>query len=128
MPYRRLIHVGTRYTNSGLSICQYGHAKRLIKRLWRHRNDLFTFLDQPNVPFDNNTAERAICPAVIICRNMRGNRSQRGSDCQAVLMSLYRTMKQRGHGPVRTITNALATYLTTGHLPPLPAPKTTSDG
>lgn len=30
------------------------HAKRLIKRLRRHQNDLFTFLDQPNVPFDNN--------------------------------------------------------------------------
>ena len=36
------------------------HAKRLIKRLRRHQNDLFTFLDQPNVPFDNNAAERAI--------------------------------------------------------------------
>jgi len=33
------------------------HAKRLVKRLRRHRNDLFTFLDQPGVPFDNNAAE-----------------------------------------------------------------------
>ena len=41
-------------------------AKRLIKRLRRHRHDLFTFLDQPGVPFDNNHAERIIRPAVII--------------------------------------------------------------
>lgn len=41
-------------------------AKRLIKRLRRHQGDLFTFLDQPEVPFDHNAAERAIRPAVII--------------------------------------------------------------
>lgn len=104
------------------------HAKRLVKRLRRHRNDLFTFLDQPDVPFDNNAAERAIRPAVIIRKNSYGNRSQRGADCQAVLMSIFRTLKQRGHDPIRTIIHALATYLTTKQLPPLPEPKTTSDG
>jgi hypothetical protein len=41
-------------------------ARRLIKRLRRYRDDLFRFLDRPEVPFDNNYAERAIRPAVII--------------------------------------------------------------
>jgi len=104
------------------------HAKRLIKRLRRHQNDLFTFLDQPDVPFDNNAAERAIRPAVVIRKNSYGNRSQRGADCQSVLMSVFRTLKQRGHDPIRTIVHALAQYLTTGQLPPLPEPKLTSDG
>ena len=104
------------------------HAKRLVKRLRRHRNDLFTFLDQPDVPFDNNAAERAIRPAVIIRKNSYGNRSQHGANCQAVLMSIFRTLKQRGHDPIRTIIDALVTYLTTGQLPSLPEPKTTSDG
>jgi len=103
------------------------HAKRLIKRLRRHQNDLFTFLNQPNVPFENNAAERAIRPAVIIRKNSYGNRSKHGADCQAVLMSVFRTLKQRGHDPIRTIVSALTVYLTTGHLPPLPEPKTTSD-
>ena len=103
------------------------HAKRLVKRLRRHQRDLFTFLDQPNVPFDNNTAERAIRPAVIIRKNSYGNRSQRGADCQAVLMSIFRTLKQRGHDPIRTVVHALAHYLTTGKLPPLPQPEFTSD-
>jgi len=94
------------------------HAKRLIKRLRRHQNDLFTFLDQPDVPFDNNTAERAIRPAVIIRKNSYGNRSERGADCQAVLMSIFRTLKQRGHDPIRTIVATLTQYLTTGLLPP----------
>lgn len=104
------------------------HPQRLVKRLRRHQHDLFTFLDQPGVPFDNNTAERSIRPAVIIRKNSYGNRSQHGADCQAVLMSVFRTLKQRGHDPIRTIVAALAQYLTTGQLPPLPQPKTTSDG
>jgi hypothetical protein len=96
-------------------------AKRLIKRLRRHRDDLLTFLDEPNVPFDNNHAERAIRPAVMIRKNSFGNRSERGADAQAVLMSVYRTLQQRGHAPLKTIVDALSTYLATGKLPPLPA-------
>lgn len=103
------------------------HAKRLIKRLRRHQNDLFTFLDQENVPFDNNHAEREIRPAVILRKNSYGNRSQRGADCQAVLMSVFRTLKQRGHDPIRTVVAALEQFLLTGQLPPLPQ-KITSDG
>lgn len=95
-------------------------AQRLLKRFRRHRDDLFTFLDNAAVPFDNNAAERAIRPAVIIRKNSYGNRSQRGADAQAVLMSIYRTLKQRGHDPLETITNGLAEYLRTGKLPPLP--------
>jgi len=96
------------------------HAKRLIKRLRRHRHDLFTFLDQPGVPFDNNLAERAIRPAVIIRKNSHGNRSDQGADVQAMLMSIMFTLKKRGHNPVQTIQTALTTYLKTGQLPPLP--------
>ena len=95
-------------------------AKRLIKRFRRHREHLFTFLDDPTIPADNNHGERAIRPAVIIRKNSYGNRTQRGADCQAVLMSIYRTLKQRGHDPLATITNALSDYLTTGKLPDLP--------
>jgi hypothetical protein len=100
------------------------HAKRLLKRLRRHRNDLFTFLDQPGVPFDNNLAERSIRPAVIIRKNSYGNRSDQGADVQAILMSIFFTLKKRGHNPVNTIYDALTTYLKTGQLPPLPTEAT----
>lgn len=95
-------------------------AQRLLKRFRRHRQHLFTFLDDPAVPADNNHGERAIRPAVIIRKNSYGNRSPRGADTQAVLMSIYRTLKQRGHDPLATITNALSEYLTTGKLPAIP--------
>lgn len=101
-------------------------AKRLIKRLRRHQNDLFTFLDHDDVPFENNHAERAIRPAVIIRKNSYNNRSQRGADTQAVLMSIYRTLKQRGHDPLKTVVQALRTYAATGRLPALPSKITAS--
>lgn len=100
--------------------CDNADARRLVKRLRRHRNELFTFLDHENVSFENNHAERAIRPAVIIRKNSYANRSERGADAKAVLMSIYRTLKQRGHDPLNTIVTALKTYSTTGQLPPLP--------
>ena len=96
-------------------------AKRLIKRLRRHQGDLFTFLDQTDVPFDNNFGERSIRPAVIMRKNSYCNRSLEGAKTQAVLMSVYRTLKQRGHDPIASVSKALSEYVKTGKLPPLPS-------
>ena len=95
-------------------------AKRLIKRFRRHQDELFTFLDQSDLPFDNNLAERSIRPAVILRKNSYGNRSQQGADTQAVLMSVFFTLKKRGHNPVAILREALTVYLETGLLPTLP--------
>lgn len=95
-------------------------ASRLAKRLRKHSDELFTFLDTPGVPFDNNLAERMIRPAVILRKNSQSNRSEKGAATQAVLMSVFRTLKLRGHDPLTVIPQALRTYLTTGKLPPLP--------
>jgi len=95
-------------------------AARLGGRLSRHRDHLFTFLDRVEVPFDNNHAERQIRPAVIIRKNSLCNRSDAGARTQAVLMSVYRTLRLRGHDPTQTIADALRTLLQTGTLPSLP--------
>ena len=97
-------------------------AARLAKRLLRHCDEIFTFLDRPEVPFDNNLAERMIRPAVVLRKNSQSNRSERGAAVQSVLMSVYQTLKLRGHDPLATITEALRTYVATGKLPPLPPP------
>ena len=97
-------------------------SARLAKRLHRHQNELFTFLDRPEAPWENNRAEREIRPAVILRKNSQCNRSQRGAATQAVLMSVYRTLKLRDHDPRQAIADALATYAATGLLPPMPSP------
>jgi hypothetical protein len=95
-------------------------VKRLIKRLRRYRNALFTFLDHPDLPSDNNHAEREIRPAVIMRKNSYCNRSANGANTQAILMSVYRTLKLRGLDPLETIVTALKSYVATGSMPSLP--------
>ena len=95
-------------------------ARRLTKRLRRYGEYLFTFLDYLYVTAENNFGERQIRPAVILRKNSQSNRSDRGAATQAVLMSVYRTLRLRGLNPTKTITSALKTYLTTTKLPPLP--------
>ena len=99
-------------------------ATRLARRLARHRDHMLTFLRKPDVPADNNHAERQIRPAVIIRKNSQSNRSDNGAATQAILMSIYRTLHLRGLNPTQTIAHALRTYLKTGQLPPFPEPPT----
>src|SRR3954447_9075101 len=103
------------------------HARRLVKRLRRHEAELFTFLDHAEVPSDNNHAERQIRPAVMVRKNSYANGSDEGAETQSVLMSVFRTLKQRGHNPVSAVLEAVRAYLRTGQLPPLPA-RVTGDG
>lgn len=102
-------------------------AARLGQRLSKYRDQLFTFLDTPGVPPDNNHGERQIRPAVIIRKNSLCNRSEQGAATQAVLMSIYRTLKLRGHDPTKAIAEALRELLLIGKLPPL-LPKGVADG
>ena len=95
-------------------------AVRLGNRISKYRDQLFTFLDTPGVPSDNNHGERMIRPAVIIRKNSLCNRSEQGAATQAVLMSIYRTLKLRGLDPTQCIADALRTLLQTDTLPPLP--------
>ena len=105
-----------------LARAQYSDAdaSRLAKRLLRHADQLFTFLDYVDVPFENNFAERMIRPAVILRKNSLSNRSEQGAAAQAVSMSIHRTLKLRGHNPIATVSKALRIYVQTGTLPPLP--------
>lgn len=64
--------------------------KRLSKRLIKYRNEMFTFI-KAGVEPTNNNAEREIRPAVLMRKISYGNRSERGSETQAILMSVIRT-------------------------------------
>jgi transposase len=99
-------------------------CKRIQKRLRDFQHALLTFLDHDGVASDNNKAEREIRPAVIMRKNSGQNKSEKGADMQAVLMSIYRTLKLRGHNPMYAIHDALVEYIRTGKLPPFPEPVT----
>ena len=116
----RILRLGRRLDALIASEPNDADARRLPKRLRRTGDHLFTFLDYPQIPFEDNFAERMIRPAVVLRKNSQSNRSDRSASTQAVLMSVYRTLKLRRHDPLGAIADALHTYLQTGHLPPLP--------
>lgn len=99
---------------------QHLDAQRLAKRIEKYGNLLLTFLWYDDMPMDNNTAERAIRPAVMIRKNSYCNHSDRGALTPSILMTVFRTLKLRGHQPLDTILNALAESSRTGSIPSLP--------
>jgi hypothetical protein len=72
------------------------------------------------VASDNNAAERAIRPAVMIRKNSYANQSEQGATTMAVMMSVFRTLKLRNVQPIEAILGALTEYKQTGQLPKLP--------
>ena len=96
------------------------NVKRLVKRLRKYGEHLFTFLDHDGVPSDNNHAEREIRPAVIMRKNILCNQSKQGAQTQTILMSIFRTLRKRRLDPMTEIIQALRIYSTTASLPTLP--------
>jgi hypothetical protein len=84
----------------------YDHAKPylgvdcpqrvLAKRIERFLPELFVFVEYPQVPSENNAAERAIRPAVIARKISGGTRSAKGSETKMTLMSLFGTWAAQG--------------------------------
>jgi len=88
--------------------------------LKRHQNELFTFLEHLEVTADNNHAERMIRPAVIARKNSYCNRSPKGAETQAIMMSIFRTLHLRKEDLVVVLEQALQAYCQKGFIPPLP--------
>jgi len=78
-------------------------AKRLIKRLKRHRNELFTFIIYEGVSPYNNHAEQQLRKPVLTRKISQQNRSEQGAKTQAILMSLFRSIELQGLNPINTI-------------------------
>ena len=78
-------------------------AHRLIKRLKRHRNELFTFLEHEGVSPYNNHAEQQMRKPVLTRKVSQQNRSAQGAKTQAILMSLFRTAELQGQNPIEIV-------------------------
>jgi hypothetical protein len=74
-----------------------GHAcQALAKRLLRHEDELFQFVLIDGLSADNNLAERAIRPLVVIRKVSGGSRSAAGTKTRMALASLFQTWQARG--------------------------------
>jgi hypothetical protein len=77
--------------------------EKVRRRLWKQRDHLFTFLEQPDVPATNNLAERQLRPAVIARKISCGNKTGKGALAWAVLASVASTCRQTGRSFIESI-------------------------
>ena len=72
----------------------------LAKRILQFDAELFTFVEYPYVPSENNAAERAVRPSVIARKISGATRSEEGSNTKAVLQSLFGTWQIHHQDPL----------------------------
>jgi hypothetical protein len=96
------------------TVAKDNDVNRLIKRLKRHKKEVFTFLDYDVSP-ENSHAEQQIRGPVISRKISQQNRSEAGADAQAVLMSIFRTSYLQGRNPVDYVTELSKNYIKRNH-------------
>jgi transposase len=72
------------------------HGRRLRKRYGKVRSHLFTFLEHPDAPPDNNASERELRPTATYRKVTGGFRSNWGADLFAGIRSVVGTAARRG--------------------------------
>ena len=87
---RELSALATPYAGTNLP------QSTLCKRILAFEGELFTFVEYPDVPSENNFAERIIRPRVIARKVSGGTKSEAGSKTMVVLASLFATWKLQG--------------------------------
>lgn len=86
-------------------------VRRLADRLKRHAGGLAEFLLVKDLPGDNNPAERAIRPGVIIRKISGGHRGASTATAAATVMSVLRTVRQQGRNLIATLKHLVQRHL-----------------
>lgn len=71
-------------------------ADKFKKRFLAYQNELFTFLEFDNIPWNNNNAEHAIKHFAKYRSDVNGRLSAQGSEAYLILLSIYQTCKYKG--------------------------------
>jgi transposase len=94
------------------------HARRLVKRLRRHRTEMLTFLDHLNVSPYNNHAEQQMRVAVHTRKVSQQNRSLIGAKTHAILLSHFRTAQLQKLHPLHYVMQLAREALAARKSPP----------
>lgn len=71
-------------------------AKKLLKSLQNHWPGLTVFVEAPNIPMDNNIAERGLRPCVVGRKNYYGSGAIWSAELSACLFTIFETLKLWG--------------------------------
>ncbi len=67
--------------------------RKILQSLEAHWHGLTIFVDQPQIPMDNNGAERAARPAAVARKNFYGSGSKWSGELLVMLMTLLQTLR-----------------------------------
>ena len=91
---------------------------KALRSLLKHREGLSVFVGKPQVPMDNNAAERGLRGAVIGRRLSFGSDSEKGADFTAIMYSVVGTLSMHGIDVLRWLEAWLAACAENGRKPP----------
>ena len=91
---------------------------KALRSLLKHREGLSVFVDNPQIPMDNNAAERGLRGAVIGRRQSFGSDSEDGADFTAMMYSVVGTLALNGIDVLRWLEAWLAACAENGGKPP----------
>jgi transposase len=91
---------------------------KVLTSLQKHWSGLTVFLDHPEVPLDNNTAERAQRGPVVARKNYYGSGALWSGRLAAMMFSLLETLALWNLCPLRWLTAYLTACAETGAQPP----------
>lgn len=83
-------------------------ATNLLLRLRDYRTEVWRFLTDWRVPFDNNRAERAVRPVKVKLKVIGSFRAVGGAQAFCILRSVWETSKLNGRNPFETLRAAFA--------------------
>jgi transposase len=83
-------------------------ATNLLRRLRDRKAEIWRFLTDFRVPFDNNLAERLVRPVKVKLKVAGGFRALGGSEAFCILRSVWETDKRQGINPFHTLRTAFA--------------------
>ena len=81
----------------------------LAERMAKFASELLVFVEHPEVPPDNNRAERSLRAVVVARKVSGGTRSPKGSTTMSILRSLFGSWKLRGSDPLEACQRLVAT-------------------
>lgn len=83
-------------------------ATNLLRRLRDFRTEIWRYLHDFQVPFDNNLAERLVRPVKVKLKVAGGFRAVGGAESFCILRSIWQTNKLQGINPFQTLRFAFA--------------------
>ena len=100
------------------ALADHAREARALRSLLNHREGLCVFVDKPQVPMDNNTAERILRAPAIGRGLSHGSDSEDGARFTAILYSVVGTLSMNGIDVLRWLEAWLVACAENGRRPP----------